>query len=167
MRPLGEGSSILRRALAGVVGVAVVLSLTGCGILQGTPSFESTKAEALELRSEFEQTLPAGYLSTATEDDTLIHCNSEDVVQFAGTLSVSVEGDFDRTAWLDDAAAMYADRDGWRVEKKVAADGSSDATAAVAFFSDNGYYMRLGEFATTPEGGPVVILSASGPCSAQ
>lgn len=167
MRPLGEGSSILRRALAGVVGVAVVLSLTGCGILQGTPSFESTKAEALELRSEFEQTLPAGYLSTATEDDTLIHCNSEDVVQFAGTLSVSVEGVFDRTAWLDDAAAMYADRDGWRVEKKVAADGSSDATSAVAFFSDTGYYMRLGEFATTPEGGPVVILSASGPCSAQ
>lgn len=167
MRPLGEGGRILRRAAAGVIGVAVVLSLAGCGILQSAPSLESTKAAALELRSEMAETLPASYLSTATEDYTLIHCNREGVVQFDGVLRVSVPEDFDRTAWLDDAAAMYADRDGWRVEKMVAADNSSDATSAVAFFSDDGYYMRLDEFATTSEGGPVMILSASGPCSAQ
>jgi len=167
MRPLDEGAGILRRAAAGVIGAAVVLGLAGCGIFHSAPSLESTKAAALELRSEMADTLPASYLSTATEDYTLIHCNREDIVQFDGVLSVSVPEDFDRTAWLDDAAAMYADRDGWRVEKKVAADGSSDATSAVAFFSDTGYYMRLGEFATTPEGGPVIILSASGPCSAQ
>ena len=167
MRPLDEGAGILRRAAAGVIGAAVVLGLAGCGIFHSAPSLESTKAAALELRSEMADTLPASYLSTATEDYTLIHCNREDIVQFDGVLSVSVPEDFDRTAWLDDAAAMYADRDGWRVEKKVTADGSSDATSAVAFFSDTGYYMRLGEFATTPEGGPVIILSASGPCSAQ
>lgn len=167
MRPLDERAGILRRPAAGVIGAAVVLGLAGCGIFQSAPSLESTKAAALELRSEMADTLPASYLSTATEDYTLIHCNREDIVQFDGVLSVSVPEDFDRTAWLDDAAAMYADRDGWRVEKKVAADGSSDATSAVAFFSDTGYYMRLGEFATTPEGGPVIILSASGPCSAQ
>ncbi|WP_143459110.1 hypothetical protein [Leifsonia sp. ALI-44-B] len=143
----------------------LVLTAAGCGVVPQGPSFESTKADALELRSEFEEMLPAADVAAGTVKDHILPCDGSDTAQFDGVLIVSVAEDFDRTAWLDEAAAMYEDRPGWRVEKKVAADGSSDATSGVAFASEGGYYLRVDGVADTSEGGPVMVLSVSGPCS--
>lgn len=152
----------MRRAVSILLAICIAGSLAGCGAFHRGPSYESAKEAAVSLRQEFEATLPDG-ASTVSEDEVDVACNGG-AVEFNGIVTVSVAEDFDRNAWLDEAAAMYADRAAWRVEKKVAADNSSDATTAVSFFSENGYYMRLGEFATTPEWGPVIVLSASGPC---
>ncbi|MDD9151576.1 hypothetical protein [Plantibacter flavus] len=154
----------MRRTMLGLIGIVLACALAGCGSLQIRPDYDTTKSEALSLRAEFEATLPADSASTGVEDDVDIQCTGG-AAQFNGILTVSVAADFDRAAWLDDAAAMYAGRAGWKMEKKVAADGSSDATRAVAFTSDDGFYLRLGEFADAPEVGPVIVLSASGPCS--
>jgi hypothetical protein len=80
-------------------------------------------------------------------------------------VTVTVTAAFDRAAWLDEAVASYTDRPGWRVQKVVDADGSSDATSGVSFFSDDGYYLRLDKFGDTTDEESVIILSASGPCS--
>ncbi|ROR80088.1 hypothetical protein SAMN06295974_1984 [Plantibacter flavus] len=152
----------MRRALSTFLAICIVGTLAGCGAFQRGPSYESAKEAALSLREEFEATLPDG-ASTVSEDEVDIACNGG-AVQFNGIVTVDVAEDFDRNAWLDEAAARYADRAAWKVEKKVAADDSSDATSAVAFFSENGYYVRLDEFADTAEWGPVIVLSASGPC---
>lgn len=156
----------VRQALLSFSGVILVAALAGCSAVSQAPSFESTKAEALAFRQELAQTLPSDGLSTATEKDNLITCDGGDTAQYDGTMTVTVPDDFDRAAWLDEAAATFAERSGWRVEKRVDADGSSDATSGVAFFSEGGYYMRLDEFDDGQGGGPVIILSASGPCSA-
>lgn len=154
----------MRRLALSLIGIVLVGSLAGCGAFQRGPSYESAKSEAISLREELEATLPEESVSTVDHAEIDVACNG-DAVQFDGIVTVSVPADFDRAAWLDEAAAMYADRSGWKVQKKVAADGSSDATSAVSFTSEDGYYMRLGEFPDTSEWGPVVVLSASGPCT--
>lgn len=152
----------MRRAVSTLLALCLVGALAGCGAFDRGPSYESAKEQALSLRQEFVATLPDG-ASTVSQNDVDLAC-SGGAVQYDGSITVSVAEDFDRNAWLDEAAARYADRAAWKVEKKVAADDSSDATSAVSFVSENGYYVRLDEFADTSEWGPVIVLSASGPC---
>jgi hypothetical protein len=132
-------------------------------MFQQLPSYESTKSQALDLRAELEATLPAG-APTVRDVENPIRC-SDEAAQYGGTLTVGVAADFDSAAWLDEAAALFEDRSGWRVEKKVAADGSSNATSGVAYFSDDGYYLRLDAATDGLGGDPVLVLSASGPCA--
>ncbi|KQQ52904.1 hypothetical protein [Plantibacter sp. Leaf314] len=156
-----------RTALVGPSVIAVVLALAGCSPVHGAPSFASTKAEALALRDELAATLPAEDVLTTEPVENSIECDGSDTAQFDGTVTLTVDASFDRAAWLDEAAASYADRPGWRVQKKVDADGSSDATSGVSFFSDDAYYLRLDEFGDTADEEPAIVLSASGPCSVQ
>lgn len=152
----------MRRAVSTLLALCLVGALAGCGVFDRGPSYESAKEQALSLRQEFEATLPDG-ASTVSQNDVELAC-SGGAVQYDGSITVSVAEDFDRNAWLDEAAAMYADRAAWKVEKVVAADDSSGLTSGVSFISDDGYYVRLDEFADTSEWGPVLVLGASGPC---
>jgi predicted small lipoprotein YifL len=152
----------MRRAVSIFLAICIVGALAGCGAFQRGPSYESAKEAALALRQEFEATLPDG-ASTVSEKEVDLAC-SGGAAQYDGSITVSVAEGFDRNAWLDEAAAMYADRPAWKVEKAVAADDSSDATSGVSFISDDGYYVRLDEFADTSEWGPVLVLGTSGPC---
>ena len=152
----------MRRAVSTLLALCLVGALAGCGVFDRGPSYESAKEQALSLRQEFEANLPDG-ASTVSQNDVELAC-SGGAVQYDGSITVSVAEDFDRNAWLDEAAAMYADRAAWKVEKVVAADDSSGLTSGVSFISDDGYYVRLDEFADTSEWGPVIVLSASGPC---
>lgn len=150
-----------------VTALAVVVTVTGCGVVQNSQAtdltFDEAKAQALLLVSEVGETLPAQAIVGSSDDEVRIACG-DDAAQYDGIRTVSVSSEFDRAAWLDDTAATFEKKQGWTVQKKVAADGSSDATSAVSLVSADGYYMRLGEFAETSEGGPVVVLSASSPC---
>lgn len=152
----------MRCAVSTLLALCLVGALAGCGVFDRGPSYESAKEQALSLRQEFEAMLPDG-ASTVSQNDVELAC-SGGAVQYDGSITVSVAEDFDRNAWLDEAAAMYADRAAWKVEKVVAADDSSDLTSGVSFISDDGYYVRLDEFADTSEWGPVLVLGASGPC---
>lgn len=147
--------------------VAVALTMTGCGVVNDPGStdlsYDGSRVEALSLRDEVQKTLSSEAVLSSSDDEVRIACGN-DAAQFGGTRTIVVAADFDRTEWLDQAAASFEQRDGWKIQKKVAADGSSDATTAVSMVSADGYYLRLGEFSTAPQGGPVVVLSASGPC---
>jgi len=154
-----------RKALLGLGVIAAVFTLTGCSPLHEAPSFASTKAKALALRDELAATLPAEDVLTTDAVENSIECDGSDTAQFDGTVTVTVAATLDRAAWLDEAASSYTDRPGWRVQKVVDSDGSSDATSGVSFFSDHGYYLRLDEFGDTSDQEPAIVLSASGPCS--
>jgi hypothetical protein len=147
--------------------IAVAVTMTGCGVVndQGSAelSYDGSRAEALSLRDAVEQTLSSDAALSSSDDEVRIACG-DDAAQFGGTRTIVVAADFDRAGWLDQTAESFEQREGWKVQKKVAADTSSDATTAVSIVSADGYYLRLGEFSTAPQGGPVVVLSASGPC---
>jgi hypothetical protein len=152
-----------------VTALAVVVTVTGCGVVDNSKAidqtFDEAKAQALSLVNEVGETLPAKAIVGSSDDEVRIACG-DDAAQYDGIRTVSVSPEFDRTAWLDATADAFEKKEGWTVQKKVAADGSSEATSAVSLVSADGYYMRLGEFAETPEGGPVIVLSASSPCVA-
>ena len=156
----------IRRVLSAAA-IAAALTLTGCGVVNNSEStklgFDDAQAQALSLRDEIEKTLPDGVALGSSDNDIRIPCG-DDAAQFDGNRTVTVSDGFDRAAWLDSVAGRFETRDGWTVQKKVAADGSSDATSGVSMTSADGYYVRLGEFSETSTGGPVVVLSASGPC---
>jgi hypothetical protein len=148
--------------------LAVALTLTGCAVQNTEPAkltFDDAKSQALSLRAEIEKTLPSGVALDSSDNDIRVPCG-DDGAQFDGNRTVTVSSEFDRAAWLDSVAGRFETRDGWTVQKKVAADGSSEATSGVAMNSADGFYVRLGEFGETASGGPVVVLSASGPCVA-
>lgn len=146
---------------------AVVVTMTGCGVVNDPGStglsYDGSRAAALSLRDEVQETLSSAAVLSSSDDEVRIACG-DDAAQFGGTRTIVVAADFDRAEWLDQAAASFEQRQGWKIQKKVAADGSSEATTAVSMVSADGYYLRLGEFSTAPQGGPVVVLSASGPC---
>ena len=146
----------------------VVATMTGCGVVNNSQAtnltYDEAKAQALTLVGEVGDMLPASAIVSSSDDEVRVACG-DDAAQYDGIRTVSVTSEFDQAAWLDDTAATFEQKQGWKVEKKVAADGSSDATRAVAMVSPGGYYMRLGAFADTPEGGPVMVLSASSPCA--
>lgn len=79
------------------------------------------------MRDELATTLPAEDVLTTDAVENSIGRDGSDTAQFDGTVTVTVDAPFDRAAWLDEAAASYTDRPGWRVKKKVDVDGSSDA----------------------------------------
>lgn len=127
-------------------------------------SFDETKAQALELRDGIEKTLPSDAVKEVSDKDNLIPCDA-DTGQYDGTRTIGVADAFDRPAWIDSVASTFDAKDGWKVVRKVAADGSSDAISGLALASEDGYYVRIDEFGDGGQGTPVIILSASGPCS--
>ena len=146
---------------------AVAMTVTGCGVVNNARStdvtFDEAKAAALALVSQMEKMLPSEAIITSSDNEVRVACG-DDAAQFDGIRTVSVTAEFDRSAWLDDAAAEFEKKPGWTVQKNVAADDSSDATSAISVVSADGYYLRVDEFADTAEGGPVMVLSASSPC---
>lgn len=155
------------RRLIFAAALAAALTLTGCGVVNNSEStkltFDGARSQALALRDEIEKTLPDGAALDSSDNDIRVPCGAE-AAQFDGNRTVTVSDGFDRTAWLDGVAAEFEARDEWTVQKNVAADGSSQATSSVAMTSADGFSVRLGEFGETAAGGPVVVLSASGPC---
>ena len=147
--------------------VATLVALAGCSLLGGSvggPTWDETKAEAIVLLDRAEAMLPADSVTSTSEDETVIACGAA-TAELGRVLTIGTLFDFDRTAWLDEVAAEYATDADWRIEKKVAADGSSDATTAVALFRNDGYYLRFGSFDDIGGGVPGIVLSVAGPCA--
>jgi len=154
------------RRLTVVGALIVVAALSGCaGSTPGsTPAIADAKADALAIRDAIEATMPEGASIGTSDVDNQIGCDA-DTAQYDGTRTITVAPGFDSAQWLDAVAAEYGGKSRWRAEKKVAADGSSDATSGLALFSTDGFYVRIDAIADAPSLGPVVMLSASSPCA--
>jgi hypothetical protein len=146
----------------------IVGLLAGCSLLVADPddelSFDAAKAVAVEIRDTIAQTLPESDVLDSSDDDTTISCGG-DAAQSGVTRTFTVTEGLDRVAWLESVSADFRAKTGWRVEDKVAADGSSDAITAVSAASEDGYYIRVGQFAAR-DGEPAhIVVSASSPCT--
>ena len=111
-----------------------------------------------------EAMLPADSVTSTSEDEVVVACGA-DAAELDQIVTVGTLPEFDRAAWLDEVAAEYGTDSEWKIEKKVAADGSSDDTSALALFRKDGYYMRFGSFDDIGGGVPGVVLSVSGLCA--
>jgi hypothetical protein len=145
-----------------------VVLLAGCSLLypgaSGALTFDETKSVAAELRDSVQDSLPESDVIESSDNDTVISCG-EDAAQSDLNRTFAVDDELDRVAWLESVSKDFRARDGWRVEDKVAADGSSNALTAVSAFSDDGYYIRVGEFAARDGKPATIVVSASAPCS--
>ena len=147
--------------------VATLVALAGCSLLGGSvggPTWDETKAEAIVLLDRAEAMLPADSVTSTSEDEVVVACGA-DAAELDQIVTVGTLPEFDRAAWLDEVAAEYGTDSEWKIEKKVAADGSSDDTSALALFRKDGYYMRFGSFDDIGGGVPGVVLSVSGLCA--
>jgi hypothetical protein len=130
------------------------------------PTFDDAKARALALRHDIEKTLPSESVTVSSDADNLIPCDGPgDTGQYDGTRTIAVTDGFDRSAWIDSVAETFSAKGDWKVVKKVAADGSSDATSGLAVRSEEGYYVRIDGVSDAGQGAPAIIISASSPCA--
>lgn len=143
--------------------ICMVFALTGCSLQAPLPSYASARGAILEIRDSIQATVPSEEIIGSDDFESSLPC-SGDGEQFDGVRTLTVDSSFDMTAWLDALAVDFKAKGDWRVERSVDAEGLSEATRAVALFSDDGRYLRAGAFASTPTGAKLV-LSASSVCS--